>query len=244
MRTIIFSLSFLLLIPFFSAAQNNMINNTTQMWSEVDLIGKMHKKWKWQLDIQYSRQSPYESLALFKYNSQLTLRPWFHYYVTPNLRISLFAGEWYNYAIPEVGAREYPEYRVALQTSYYSHFKLNIVQNRLRTEVREIKDRQGNFETVLRERYMLKYQHLLNHETYDKNSSYLIAFNEFFVNDGSAVTGYKMFDQNRVFLGIGYNLTDNVGFETGYFNQLQHHAHDINFDMNHNWQISLIIDHI
>lgn len=225
-------------------AQDKKINNTAQLWSETDFIGKINSRWKWQVDLQYSSQSPYEEINLFKFNSQATLRPWLHYFITKDIRLSAFAGEWYNFAITEVGAREYPEYRTALQLSIYNRGTLSTIHDRFRIEFRDMQDRHGAFEMVLRGRYMFKYQRLIKHTTYDKNSMYCIAFNEFFVNGGSAVTGVHLFDQNRLFAGIGYNFTDDITVETGYFNQLQQHAHDNNFDMNHIWQLSLIVDNI
>lgn len=228
-----------------SYSQDKKVNNTTQLWSEVDLLGQINKKWKWQCDVQYSRQSPYESLAFLKYNETFNVRPWLHYYPKSNIKLSAFVGYWYNYAIADnVSQRAYPEYRTALQAQFYHIKGLNKFSNRFRTELREIKDKEGIFETVIRGRYMLKYQRLLSHKTYDKNSSYAILQDEIFVNGGSNTTGYKLFDQNRFFAGYGYNVTDDIAIEAGYFNQFYHHAHDTNFDFNNILQVSLIIDNI
>ena len=222
-------------------AQNNRINPTTQSWSEIDLLGNIGRKWKWQTDIQYSRQSAYEDLDFIKYNEQLTLRGWLHYYIIPTIKLSTFYGLWYNYAINEVGAREYPEYRTALQIQFYKYFGRNMVSNRFRSEFREIRDIYNEYEFVIRGRYMVKFQRLLNSNSYNRGALYFIGFNEFFINGGSKVTGYKPFDQNRVFLGLGYNLTNSLTIESGYFNQFVHHAHNVNFDTNHIFQLSLII---
>jgi hypothetical protein len=223
-------------------AQNKPVNNTGQFWGEVDLAGRISKKFKWQFDLQYSRQSAYEEHNLFENNSQLTIRPWLHYTPVKNWRISTFVGLWYNFAVPVVGAREYPEIRAAIQVNYYTPVRKHLMLNRLRPELREMRDQQGVFETVGRLRYEFKYQYLLFHNLYDKNSIYLIAFDEVFANMGSKVTGYKFFDQNRVFLGLGYGITNNIAVETGYFNQFQMHAHDAQADMNHVWQLTLLID--
>lgn len=228
------------------SAQNKPLNQTAQFWGETDLAGllKKNKMWKWQLDLQYSRQGAYERTNMFNYNSQLTIRPWVHCYVKPAIRVSGFVGLWYNFAIAEVGAREYPEIREAVQVNFYNRKRKNLLVNRLRPEIREIRDREGKYETVLRGRYMLKYQRLLNGNAYDKNTVYLIVFDEIFLNGTSKVTGYRPFDQNRIFGGLGYNITSDIAIETGYFNQFQQHAHDANKDMNHIWQLTLIIDNL
>lgn len=235
---------FSLLILSTTFAQDNKVNNTTQLWSEIDALGKINNKWKWQCDLQYSTQSPYESSSLFKYGEQLTIRPWIHYYPKPTIKLSAFVGLWYNYAIAEVGQREYPEYRGALQAQFYKVIAKTKISNRFRTEFRDILDRAGTFEQVFRGRYMFKYQRLLKHTDYDKNSIYSVITEEIFINGGSATTGYKTFDQNRVFLGLGFGLTDNITFETGYFNQFAYHNHDTNFDNNNIWQVTLIFDNI
>ena len=114
--------------------------------------------------------------------------------------------------------------------------------NRLRPEFRAIQDRTGTYEFALRGRYMLKYMRLLNGDDYVKNTFYFIAFDEFFGNGGSAVTGDHWFDQNRAFVGVGWNVTADIALETGYFNQLQQHPHDDGLDMNHIWQVTVIVD--
>lgn len=228
-----------------AAAQNKHVNTTSQLWSEIDFAGKLPNRFKWQCDFQYSRQSPYEKVSLVQYNEQLTIRPWLHYYFKPSLKLSAFTGLWYNYFIGgNVQQRQYPEYRTALQIQLYRNIKRNSLSVRLRTELREIKNRQQHFETVFRERTMFKFQRLLTHSAYDKNSLYFIAQDELFLNDGSAVTGYNFFDQNRIFVGLGYNISNNIAVETGYFNQFVHHAHDPNFDANNIVQASLIVDNL
>ena len=214
------------------------------LWSEVNLIGKINTKWKWQTDFRYWQQSPYESFSFLEYEKLITGRVAIHYSPKPSIKLSAILSEIYTYAIAEVKQREYPEYRGALQAQHTKVIGLNKINSRIRAEYRDIKDAAGNFEQVFRGRYMLRYQRLLNHKEYEKHSIYSILFDEIFINGGSATTGYKTFDQNRVFLGLGYNITTNIAIETGYLNQYVYHAHDTNFDSNHIWQVTLIFDNI
>ena len=242
---LIYSMFIIFFFVLNACGQNRKVNYTEQLWSELDLFGRISKKWKWQCDFQYSRQSPYENINFLKYNEQLNIRSWIHYFPKPSIKLSAFIGYWYNFPIEDnVSQREYPEYRIALQCQFYKVFGLNTISNRFRTEFRDIKDRSAEFETVFRGRYMLKYQLLLSHKTYDKNSCYSILSNEIFINGGSAVTGNKSFDQNRFFIWFGYNLTNDIAIESGYYNQFSYHAHDTNFDSNNIWQVSLIFDNL
>ena len=149
------------------------------------MLGNINKKWKWQCDFRYITQSPFESLAFYTYGKQVMIRPSIHYSPKPNIKLSLIVGEFYNYAIAETGAREYPEYRGTLQAQFYKEFGLNKIYNRFRTELRDIKDNEGTFEQVFRGRYMFRYQRLLRHEIYDKNSIYFSTYEEVFFNGGS-----------------------------------------------------------
>jgi hypothetical protein len=228
-----------------SIAQNSTFINAPQFWSEVDLSGKINQKLIYQFDIQYARQGSASEINLLKYNSQLTIRPWLHYYLKPTIRLSAFAGIWYNYGINDIGQREYPEWRVAQQATFYSPFEKFTLSNRFRLEERFIKDRQGEFETVLRSRYQLKcVAPITKHTPETKGASYLVGFDEFFVNFGSKVTGYNLFDQNRVFIGYGYYLTNNLVIETGYFNQFQIESNGKAFDVNHVWQLTFYINNV
>src|SRR4051812_29677748 len=105
-------LTFVFFLYSYNIAAQEVIPST-QLWSEIDVSGRISKKWTYQVDFQYSRQSDLSRLDFLKYNQQLTIRPWIHYYPTDKIRISFFAGIWYNFSAPQIGNREYPEYRSA-----------------------------------------------------------------------------------------------------------------------------------
>ena len=215
-----------------------------QVWSEVDFSDKLSKKLVLQNDIQYSRQGNIgNDINLVRYNQQLTLRTWLHYYPIPKIRISFFAGLWYNYYIPQLN-RQFPEYRAALQVTYYKIMKKSTLAYRFRAENRNIQDVVGRFENVSRFRTQLKYVKPLNANEIKKGTHYLVGFDEVFINGGSTVTGHHLFDQNRIFIGYGYVISNYLTFETGYFNQFQIAAHSNNFYVNHIWQITFYINNI
>ena len=217
---------------------------TTQVWSEVDASHRFSPHWGGQLDVQYARQSDIGGGDLVQYNQQLAIRPWLHYYPNRTVRVSAFAGLWYNYGIPEVGQRAYPEFRVALQTSLYSPLPGATLANRVRLEGRDIRDRAGLFEQVLRLRYQIKVVRPFDGEPIHRGSTYGVAFDEVFLNGGSDVTGHHAFDQNRLFVGLGHAFTDDVAVEVGYFNQIQQEKDGVHMDINHILQVSLMLDDV
>lgn len=70
-----------------------------------------------------------------------------------------------------------------------------------------------------RARYMLKATIAPGGGAPTAGEPYLIAFDELFVNWGGNVRG-NVFDQNRLFGGIGYRLRPTLGLEAGYLNHL------------------------
>ena len=213
-----------------------------QVWSEIDFMEKLSNKFVLQNDIQYSRQGNIgNDVNLFRYNQQLTLRSWLHYYPIPKIRISFFAGLWYNYYIPLLN-RQFPEYRTAIQGTYYKFYPKSSLAFRFRVENRNIRDIEMKFENVFRFRTQLKYVKPLNGTEIKKGVHYLVGFDEVFINGGSMVTGHHVFDQNRIYIGYGYAFSNYFTFETGYFNQFQIAAHSNNFYVNHIWQISLFVN--
>ncbi len=149
---ILISCAAILLLPAATAFALDIVPSS-QVWSELDAAHRFNPQWGAQFDLQYARQSDIGGSDLLRYNQQLAIRPWLHYYPNRAVRVSAFAGLWYNFAIPEVGQREYPEFRVALQASFYTQLPGGTLANRVRLEGRDIRDRARDYEQVLRLRY-------------------------------------------------------------------------------------------
>ena len=66
----------------------------------------------------------------------------------------------------------------------------------------------------MRFRYFLSLQIPLSKKEKVNNSYYLSTYNEIFLN-----TKTSIFDRNRLYGGLGYNLNSKVRFEAGYMNQ-------------------------
>lgn len=83
-------------------------------------------------------------------------------------------------------------------------------QHRFRIEERFISD-----QFRLRLRYFLSFNVALNHKELVKNTLYFSAYNEIFIN-GKA----NYFDRNRLYLGLGFKVSDRLRIEAGSMNQL------------------------
>jgi hypothetical protein len=67
---------------------------------------------------------------------------------------------------------------------------------------------------------------------------FLSAYNEFFANLGREVSG-QIFDRNRLYFAIGYQVSPKLNFQIGYLNQIISIPGDPKSDINHNLQIGV-----
>lgn len=92
------------------------------------------------------------------------------------------------------------------------------ISHRFRLEERWIEDQ--DFRT--RFRYLFAINIPLNSQTIQKNTVYLSAFDEVFLNGQKDIGNHqkvKIFDRNWLYAGIGYALKDNFKFQLGFLNQ-------------------------
>lgn len=93
-----------------------------------------------------------------------------------------------------------------------------LLTHRFRYEQRWVENQ--DFRT--RYRYNLFLNIPLNNTALEKNTIYIALYNEIFINgeteigDGRTV---QLFDRNRTYLGLGYNITDNLRIQGGWMKQ-------------------------
>lgn len=70
---------------------------------------------------------------------------------------------------------------------------------------------------------------------------YLVAYDELFVSFGRNVRS-NVFDQNRLFGGVGYRLRPTLGLEAGYLNQIVLRANGTDVERNHTLLVGIFSD--
>ncbi|MGV3709087.1 MAG: DUF2490 domain-containing protein [Gemmatimonas sp.] len=70
---------------------------------------------------------------------------------------------------------------------------------------------------------------------------YLTAFDELFISFGEKVR-YNVFDQNRLFLGVGRQWSPKLRVEFGYLNQIALRGNGVDTERNHTLMLSFISD--
>ncbi len=139
--------------------------------------------------------------------------------------------ETYPYGDYPSSKEPYPESRIYQDLKYKIPFWKFEFENRLRLEQRfvaQLTDSTGHkitgWDYRNRVRYQLKVEFAFKGNTIDAKEPYLTAYEEIFIRFGGN-TGKNCFDQNRIFIGLGYQVADNFKFEGGYFFQLSKHLH-------------------
>ncbi len=93
-----------------------------------------------------------------------------------------------------------------------------LLTHRLRSEQRFVENQ--DFRT--RYRYNLFVNVPLNNTKLVKNTVYLALYNEIFINGETDIGDdrrVQLFDRNRTYLGIGYNILDNIRIQGGWMRQ-------------------------
>tara|TARA_B110000967_G_scaffold188972_1_gene212286 strand:- start:112 stop:783 length:672 start_codon:yes stop_codon:yes gene_type:complete len=196
------ALSFMLLLPSLSKAQESDLGN----WLIYIGSKKLEGKWNLHNEIQYRNYDAVGDLE------QLLLRTGIGYNLSENNN-NLLLGYGFikseNYAANGLDKITVNEHRIFQQfTSKQKVGKLSLT-HRYRFEQRFVED-----DFKARFRYFLAFKLPFKGTEEAPSKYYLSAYNEIFLNTKSSV-----FDRNRVYGGLGYQLNKNVRLEAGYMNQ-------------------------
>jgi hypothetical protein len=89
-----------------------------------------------------------------------------------------------------------------------------------------------------RMRYLFSVVVPINKKSVEKDAVFLRFYEEAFVSFGKNV-GKNIFDQNRLYFALGYQILPTTNIQAGYLNHLVFKADGIHYENNHTLQISL-----
>lgn len=190
----------------------------TQFSNEIDLVRAINDRWAAEIDLAGNfSNTPSESRVL-KTNTQRSAVAWVHYFLSARWKFSTCLGYYRNKDVPDIGQYEAPEWRYALQGTYYFHKTTYSLNTDMRAELRFIKNQEGVFEDVYRYRQKLKFRLPLNSKVLRQGVIYIYVSEEVIFRSISKEKGLRYFDCNIFTIGGGYLFTDDLQLELQYAN--------------------------
>ena len=190
----------ILLLPYITLSQNSDFGN----WLIYIGNNKLNSKWNIHNEVQYRNYNTIGDLE------QLLIRTGLGYTFNDK-KNNVLLGYGYilseNYISNSDNKATINEHRIFQQFTASQTFGKVKLGHRYRFEQRFV---ESNFK--MRFRYFLSLNIPIN--IMENNKYYLSAYNEIFLNTKTSV-----FDRNRLYGGIGYNINRAIKIEVGYMNQ-------------------------
>jgi hypothetical protein len=215
MKPVLWVCFFWLAFPCLLRAQDK---SRIQFWNEVDLVRAINDKWAAEIDVSSTFSNTPEETSVLETNIQRSVVAWGHYFLSSRWKFSSFLGYYHNKDVPEIGQYKAPEWRVALQASYFFHKITYSLNTDMRFEMRFIRNKDGVYEDVYRYRQKLKFRLPLNSQILRQGVVYVMASEEVIFRSIAKESGLRYFDSNLLTVGGGYLFTDDLQLELVYVN--------------------------
>jgi len=227
-----FIISILMLLSLCGYAQNDRINdfNNTN-WLQTFNTITLNKKWSLHAEYQWRRE---EGL---KFWQQSLLRLGANYKLNDNITAHIGYGwiETFPYGdYPIAATGTFPEHRLYEQLSFRQSVSKWIFTHRFRVEQRwlgRVAPNTGNNREIEGWNFLhrFRYQFRLQYPLWQKGPRqlYAAAADEIMIGAGKKLS-VNIFDQNRIFLLLGYKINKGLSFELGYLNQTLQQGRRIN----------------
>ncbi|WP_282628766.1 DUF2490 domain-containing protein [Empedobacter sedimenti] len=183
-----------------------------RIWNSLNINQKINQDWSFQSDIQYRTYEDLDQL------NQLLIRAGIGYNLTENNNTVLAGYAYIQNRTPSVDDNYAHNHEHRLYQQFTTKHTINRFNfaHRFRTEERFLEN-----DTQFRFRYQLTATVPLNNPKLIKNTWYLKAYDELFLQ---AVKD-KTFDRNRLGLSLGYVISPTFSLEAGYMLQSQKKSH-------------------
>ncbi|WP_439559266.1 DUF2490 domain-containing protein [Dyadobacter sp.] len=208
----------LILLLSITATAQKQVNTHSGVWLGYFNQSRLTDKWGIWLDL-HARRTDF----LDRWATQI-IRPGITYYANDHLRFTV--GYAYARSYPAAGLQTVrPENRLWQQVLWTSRQKRLQTQQWIRVEERFNRkiandQLQDGYNFNFRFRYLLNLMVPLNRDFIEPNTLFFAFNDEVHINAGKEIT-YNVFDQNRLFFGLGYQFTKGLNVQVGYMNQFQ-----------------------
>jgi hypothetical protein len=221
-------------------------------WNKTEINEIYENKFGWGVDFVFRTKSGLNDNNMFSKRLRESFRPWLHYQFTPYSRLSfsplgIMNTNEYEGKLSDLDREPYKELRTTLQ--YFNHHKhLNgkIMHTwRYRYELRYQSPFSDNARLFSRFRFRYRIRYMINsYDFYTNNTVYFAVSNEIGLNFGKTVV-YNIFNQNRLYAGIGMRFLNTARVELRYVNRYRTRgATGFEFDHGQGIMIGIYIDGI
>ncbi|SNC74978.1 Protein of unknown function [Hymenobacter gelipurpurascens] len=209
-------------------------DRNSNAWLGYFSDARLTQRWGLHTEFQYRRTNGLQDPQQYFYRAGL------NYHATEKLLLT--AGYVYLLSLPY---GDFPDPGRSHERRLYLKAELDNAIGRLSLTHRYIQDLRwlrGPEEVAYsfqnRSRYRLQLKFPLTKPTIEAGTLYALASDEIFISYGPNVAA-NIFNQNRLYGGLGYQITDALGLETSYLQQIVQHDDGVVFENNHTVQVSL-----
>ncbi|MEJ0029958.1 MAG: DUF2490 domain-containing protein [Bacteroidota bacterium] len=215
----------------FAQAPSKSIHNRTQTWLGYFNQTRFSDKWGMWVDVHYRMTDNFADRPF-----QFLFRPAVTYFIKDNLRVNV--GYTLAEHFPAKGLNTTrTEHRAWQQVWWNQKYSRMSTLQWLRLEQRfnqkvanDVKV--GGYTYTFRARYNFAFFIPLKGRELAPKTPFVAIMNEVFLNFGKNVV-YNTFDQNRLFVGLGYQFTTHLNAQLGYMNVYQQDATGNNYFSSH-----------
>ncbi|MCC5930621.1 MAG: DUF2490 domain-containing protein [Cyclobacteriaceae bacterium] len=223
----------------------------TAFWTKTEATEIFPNKFGVGTDFIVRSNSGLNDFNIFTKWHRVSIRPWFHYQFSENLRVSVspvsyFATSEYHGKPEDLNSRTYNEMRTTFQVLHHHKMMGEKFTHTFRHwyEIRYRNPFEDNNFTFTRYRIRYRLRYLINKDYYSENQLvYTYISNEIMTNFGNNIV-YNMFSQNRIQLAVGYRFLNSMRFELRYMNRYRSRPTGFEYDNTHALMAGLFIDQI
>jgi len=212
----------LCITSFTLIAQNKTVHSREQLWFGYFNQTRITNKFGLWMDVHYRLTDNFIERPF-----QLIIRPALNFYIKDNVRLQ--TGYAYVAHFPAKGMETTrPEHRPWQQIWWNQKYNGFTTLQWLRLEERftgiVVNDElQSGYNFNYRLRYNFSFFIPLKGKELVPKTPFIALIDEVFINFGNKIV-YNTFDQNRFFIGVGYQITSHMNVQTGYMNIFQQEA--------------------
>ncbi|HTF16744.1 MAG TPA: DUF2490 domain-containing protein [Chryseolinea sp.] len=220
-------------------------------WGRIILADNITDRLRTELWIQKRTQDTEPGSSMFDADQFDSYWLWFTYSINKNFKVSLspfgYFESYFLYTNPaDLDRAPVKEFRYTLRLEQEQKYKWINYGNRYSFEYRTRDlSNSGNYKPNWRFRYMARFEKPIRGDWLNEKALSVIAYDEIMLQFGKAVMGNpNVFDQNRIYLGISYQLFENIKITPGYLFTIQQRPSGEEFDYINTYWIVLTFDNL